>query len=236
MKSRFLITDEKRWLAWGPVRVKRVFGFNNNASDDRYIQFHEAPTVANNDVPAVPALYAPANAPFSWDFSEDPILLDELLVAISSTQVNYTAVTDTGLDMTVEFESPFHVTGNEAVAGDLTTGVAGLQVWSEATGASGGRRLLRVDFKNNNASARRFFISANDSISPADSSMVGPLVIAGSTTKRYGFGPGGIIPQELTSALAIKKGCTIYVSEDSVAPFTFTAATDFNIRAIYATV
>src|SRR6266496_682128 len=119
-----------KWCAFGQCRVIQVHGFNNQSAD-RYIQFHQAPTVTAADVPAIKSLWAPNGAGFSWSFFGGGIQLTELLVAISTTEANYTAPSaGGGLDMTVVVESDFLVTSTTAIVGDLTTGVAGLQVWT----------------------------------------------------------------------------------------------------------
>ena len=105
MRIKLLITDEAKWVAYGPCRVVQVFG-NNNHTADNYIQFHEKPLagLAAADVPAVASLYAPANAPFDFKFS-DPIFLSELTIAVSSTNVNYTALTNQGVDGLLVFQA-----------------------------------------------------------------------------------------------------------------------------------
>lgn len=230
MKVKFLITDEAKWVAYGPCRVVQVFG-NNNHTADSFIQFHEKPLagLANGDVPAVASLYAPASAPFDWK-PNGTINLSELTIAISSTNVNYTALTNTGVDATVIVETDFPVGDDTTVVGDLTTGVDHLQVWANADGP---KRLLRVDIKNNAGATVYGFAYANDDVGDneaASNYSSGPLKVLASETKSFFFGRQGLTPQALVGGV-LRKGCTIEVGDSNFR--NFQASTDYNIRAIY---
>lgn len=230
MRIKLLITDEAKWVAYGPCRVVQVFG-NNNHTADNYIQFHEKPLagLAAADVPAYASIFAPASAPFDWK-PVDPLFLSELTIAVSSTNVNYTALTNQGVDATVIVETDFAVTSNTTVVGDLTTSVDHLQVWADADGP---KRLLRVDIKNNAASTQYGFVYPNDAVGDneaASNYSSGPLKVLTTATKSFFFGRQGLTPQGLTAGV-VRKGCTIEVGDSN---FTnFQASTDYNIRAIY---
>lgn len=230
MRIKLLITDEAKWVAYGPCRVVQVFG-NNNHTADNYIQFHEKPLagLAAADVPAVASLYAPANAPFDFKFS-DPIFLSELTIAVSSTNVNYTALTNQGVDATVIVETDFPVASTTTVVGDLTTSVDHLQVWANSAGP---KRLLRVDIKNNAASTQYGFVYPNDDVADNEAATnysSGPLKVLTTETKSFFFGRQGLTPQGLKDGV-VRKGCTIEVGDADFRNFQISA--DYNIRAIY---
>ncbi len=228
MKVKLLITDETKWVAYGPCRVVQAFG-NNNTAADVYMQFHEKPTVAANDVPAVASLFCPASAPFDFKFA-DPISLSELTIALSSTNDDYGALSDAGVDATVIVETDFPVSSGTTIAGDLTTGVDHLQVWSQATGP---KRLLRVDIKNNAATTQYGFVYGNDAVGENEAQSnysSGPLEVAASATKSFFFGREGLSPAPLVSGV-LHQGCTIEVGDANFRNFQL--ATDYNIRAVY---
>ena len=205
MRFKLLISDEAKWVAYGPCRVVQVFG-NNNHTADNYIQFHEKPLagLAAADVPAVASLYAPASAPFDFKFS-DPIFLSELTIAVSSTNVNYTALTNQGVDATVIVETDFPVASTTTVVGDLTTSVDHLQVWANSAGP---KRLLRVDIKNNAASTQYGFVYPNDDVADNEAATnysSGPLKVLATETKSFFFGSQGLTPQGLTAGV-VRKG------------------------------
>src|ERR1051326_8316683 len=116
--------DILKWIAWGPVSVQRFHGYNNQAGT-LYIQLHEITpksdgTVTAGSVPKVKSFQVLAGLPFSFEMVND-ITMSELVVCISSTEANYTAVAAAGgLDMTVTVASDFLCDGTEVVVGDLT--------------------------------------------------------------------------------------------------------------------
>lgn len=229
---KMVITDESKWVSYGNTKIHHVFGANNNTSGDVYIQFHAAPVVLAGDVPAVASLFAPAAAPFDWPFTE-PIDVSELTIAVSSTQATYTALTNTGLDLTAIIETDCPVGANTTLVGDLTTGVTARQVWSEASGLSAPKRLLMAEVKNTGGIPVNIFIGADDSVAPSNSTMKGPFLITAGATKKLNFGRDGISPRRQDGA-TLRQGASIYYSEDLAGPvFTFPAGTAINARAIY---
>lgn len=228
MKIKLLITDEAKWVAYGPCRVLQVFG-NNNHTSDNYIQFHEKPLggLAAADVPAVASIFAPASAPFDWKPTAE-ISLSELTIAVSSTNVNYTALTNQGVDATVIVETDFPVASTTTLVGDLTTGVDSRQVWANADGP---KRLLRVDIKNNAATTQYGFVYGNDSGNEGLSNYSsGPLKVLASATTSFFFGRQGLTPQPLAAGV-VGKGCTIEVGDSNF--INLRLSTDYNIRAVY---
>lgn len=223
MNIAIVAADVTKWIAWGPGKVTHIYGFNNQIVD-LFIQLFQSPTVAASDVPAIKALWAPSKAAFDWPFP-DGLQFSELLVAPSSSEANYTAVgAGAGLDMTVVIETDFLVDATITVAGDLTTGVASRQIWAEA---SGPKRLLRLDVKNNVGATAYAHISSLDAPSTTDNRPE-PLKVLNATTKNFWFGKAGLVPGLLNN------GCTIKMADGATVPYTFTGTSSFNIRAIYA--
>jgi len=227
-----------KWVAWGPVTVRSMFGWNNNATPV-YIQFFQTPTVAASDVPAMKSLVAAGNNGFMYVFGPEGITLSELLVALSTTELNYTAVSAaSGLDMTLDIDSQFACDGTEVVVGDLTTGQNTLQVWTEAAGLSAPKRLLRVDVKNNQATDTLVnLVYAVDTVVPG--SLVAAFnkcPISVTTTTYYGDAQGGFQPFQQDANYTQHRGCTINISA-LVAGFwtagTLYGGTSPNVRAIY---
>lgn len=231
MRIKFLITDEAKWVAYGPCRVVQVFG-NNNHTADNFIQFHEKPLagLANGDVPAYASLYAPASAPFDWK-PVDPLFLSELTIGISSTNTDYTALTNTGIDGTVIVETDFAVTSNTTVVGDLTTSnIKELAVWASADGP---KRLLRLDVINGDAVPIYARISASDTKLTGDTSNI-PREIGASATKSFYFGRQGFSPFRIDNATGTEhKGCSIFLLNSNDPGSGLIAVPTGTIRAIY---
>jgi len=231
MNVKLVITDETKWVSYGRCTVKKVYGANNTQTD-RYIQFHSALTVATGAVPAVAALYAPAAAPFMWDFVTG-IPLSELLVAISSTQIDYTAVVDSGLDMTVDVETDHIVGSNTTLIGDLTTGVDLLTLWTEAAGTTAPKRLLRLDVKNNSSVVAYAFVCALTSAANENGFIVsGPHKMGVGETINLSFGRHGLVPMELNPGSVPRQGCMIECGPNPTLT-DLQLASDYNIRAVY---
>jgi len=232
-KIKMVITDETKWVAWGPCRVLQVFGYNNAAADV-YLQFFQSPIVTAGDVPAVASLFCPTAAPLSWNFTE-PISLSELLVATSTTEVNYTATADAGVDVTILVDTECAVTSNTTLVGDLTTGVLEKQIWSEASGLSTPKRLLRVDFKNNLGAVAYPYVSHLDTNFIKTSVLTPLAAVADGTTKSYFFGRHGKHTKgnKLTGN-TYAYGCTIVASASGdINTTTLVGTNSFNIRGIY---
>lgn len=230
MKVKLLITDETKWVAYGPCRVVQLFG-NNNTAADVYLQFHQKPLVSASDVPAVASNYCPASAPFDFKFS-DPISLSELTIAASSTNVNYTALSDAGVDATVIVETDFPVGTNTTLVGDLTSAdKQSRQIW--ASSSTNTKRILRVDVVN--ADAQEIFVrlSASDSKLTGDTTTI-PHSVDASSTKSFYFGRDGYSPFRIDADTGTEhKGCTVFLM-NTVDPSSGTIPVPTgSIRAIY---
>jgi hypothetical protein len=231
MKVKLLITDEAKWVAYGPCRVLQVFG-NNNHTADNFIQFHEKPLagLTAGDVPAVASIFAPASAPFDWKPTTD-ITLSELTIAVSSTNVNYTALTNQGVDATVIVETDFPVGSNTTLVGDLTSAdKQSRQIW--ASSSTNTKRLLRVDVVNADAQEIFMRVSASDSKLTGDTTTI-PHSIPASTTKSFYFGRDGYSPFRLDADGTEHKGCTVFLMNSADPSSGLIAVPTGSIRAIY---
>ena len=228
MHKSMVITDETKFIAFGPITIYKIYGRNNTASAV-YIQFHEAPTVAASDVPATKALEASANTWFDWSF-EKGLSLTQLLLAMSSTQINYTALVDAGLDCTIEYETNYDVDSNTTIVGDLTTGVASRQIWTDA---SGPKSLKRLDVKNNSGATAYVWIAARDlaDITVTLSTHRGPFSVANGATLSQ-FAGAGITPYAQLLGVSYR-GCAVIATTTAALGGTKIAAASFNIRGVY---
>lgn len=234
MQIKFLITDEAKWVAYGPCRVVQIFG-NNNHTSDNFIQFHTKPRaeLANADVPAVASLYAPASAPFDFKFS-DPIFFSELTIAISSTNVNYTALTNQGVDATVIVETDFAITSTTSLNGDLVSANKQThQVWTDSSGTTTPKRLLRVDVVNADAQAIYMRIGAADTKLTGDTTFPARKINAIST-KSFFFGREGYRPFRIDNQTGTEhKGCSVYLLNSADPSSGLISVPTGSIRAIY---
>lgn len=227
-----------QWIAWGRVIVKEMHGYNAQGASV-FIQFHQEPVLTAGDVPTCASFQCFANDGFMFSFGTQGIELSELTVGMSTTEANFTSVAASGgLDITLDIDTQFAVDGTETIVGDLTTGQNALQVWSEATGAAGAQRLLRVDIQDNqNVDQLVALIYAVDSVLPT--SLVTSFFSCKKnsiTTQYYGDNQGRFSPYQQDKNYTQHRGCTINVT--SLSNGYWTAGTVYggtapNIRAIY---
>jgi len=157
------VSDIQKFIAFGDIEVSRIHGWNNQGSD-LYIQLHQkipdsiATPLAAGNVPVFKSLLAQANNGFVYSFNP-PLCLNQLVVGISTTEVNFTAASN-GVDMTLDVQSLFLTNGGETITGDLVTGVSGRNPWTDSV-ANVAKRLLRVDYVNNDG-ATRFLLLSTD--------------------------------------------------------------------------
>lgn len=181
--------DLTKFVAFGPICVKRIHGYN--ASADCYIQLFDtmpvsiASPIANAAVPTCKGIYCKTATPIFIDFGEEGIMLSSLIVGISSTQPTYTAVgAGAGVNITLDVESQYLTNGNEAIAGDLTTGADSLVVWADAQ-AQNVNYLLRVDYTNNDA-ATRYLLASTDAGTTVTQDFVFSAAAGGSLALIFG--------------------------------------------------
>src|SRR5271169_1838752 len=98
------------YVAYGPVKVRRISGYNNQGANV-FIQLHQkvpnsiATPIAAGDIPTYKSLQCFANDGFIFGYSEDGIYLTPLVIGMSSTEANFTAVgAGGGVDCTVEID------------------------------------------------------------------------------------------------------------------------------------
>lgn len=237
MKFQMVAADNTKSITFGRVKVIHIFGYNNQGAD-RFIQFFTKPKeeITNGDTPAVKSLYCPQGAPIDWQWPTG-LELSELSIGISSTEVTYTGLGGaTGVDISIIVETDFPYTANTVVVGDLTSAVASLQAWSEATGTASKKRLLRLDVINTGGDAAKALIQASDSASTTDDTTP-PLHCPGSSVQsQFFFYKGGLRPYRQDGSTE-RFGCTIRMGTITagylVRPYSIIAGTDFAIRAIY---
>lgn len=228
--------DLTKWIAWGPVTVNKLHGYNNQGVAV-YIQLHQVPPLAAGGLtagaaPVIKSLACAANAPFAFTM---PFTLSECLVALSSTEASYTAVAAAGgLDMTVDFDSDFLVDANTTVVGDLTSAVNSLQVWTETNGAANRYALVRLDVIDLSGVQQWITLQGTNAAYTVTPPSGCVLPLAANTTFSGQFGIGGR-PQPFlqTAAFVSKTGCTIRVVNNLTTMVSSVGAA--SIRAIYQT-
>ena len=237
-----VITDEYKHVAYGPCRVLSVHGFNNNSGADRYLQFHTKfpDALTNGDVPTFKSLWFPSGAATVFGretFGDMGLSFSELLAAVSSTEVNYTAVTNTGLDLTIVVETECYYDSTCSIVGDLVTGVDSKQIWAIA---SGPKRLLRLDIYNAGVATIYPFIQASNSVVTAIASGVTKFIprVLTTETKTYHFIPkGGQVENYAAASGVLQKGCIVgCATAITSGVITESTSTDRAIRAVVSSV
>ena len=176
-------------------------------------------------------------------------------VGISSTEMTYTATSgnDKYAYLSLEFIRS-EVPSDSTFVGDLTTGVTGLQVWTEATGLATPKKLvaLEVDGTNLSGGGIQFIqIFAKDTVNTGNRPMESIPIASGGTALVSGgvsfksvmtgkdalrFAPRGldvIQADAPTPTITYHYGCTVKISSTAS---TFTACTGTaTIRAEYNT-
>jgi hypothetical protein len=229
-----VITDETKWIAFGTCKVLSCFGFNNSPADV-YLQFHAKPAglIVAGDVPAVKSLYFPNGTSANYGtnaFGNDGVELTELSSAVSSSEINYTALVNAGLDVTIVVESDFLVKAATTLVGDLTTGVSSLQVWTDANGP---KKLRRLTVVNGAGADLTIIVSSRDTPSTTDDVVV-RLALPSLATKTYQFGINGHSPYSKdANGSTIYDGCNIKLATAPTLPFIFYGTPSANIYAIY---
>jgi len=228
MITSMTAADLTKWIAYGPIKVNHVYGYNNQTTD-LFVQFHESPTLANvSEIPAVKAIWAPAKAAFDWSWPEK-LPLKELIIGVSTVEASFTqAAAASALDMTIIAETDFPVGANTSVVGDQSSGVKTLQVWSEATGP---KRLLRLDIKVPGA-APYARVYASDAVRIPALNINQPLKLTPSTATTLFFGKGGLSPIVKESDGTIRQGCSVFLLQSAADTAAQIVLTNCNIRAI----
>lgn len=223
------------WIAWGRTRVTQVFGMNNQGSIV-YIQLFDQTPQANGhmaagSVPKIKSLQCLANAPF---FFTVDLTLEELMVALSTTEVNYTAVGAAGgLDMTVVCDTDYLCTGNEVIVGDTTTALN-----TKAIFAAAQHRLLKLQAIEQ-LGANRFLAIGGATVMPPGQERI--LLLKANANTTYLFGTAGLpcsIPIPIANLIGGKDEsgtfdgtCTINAYDQGAC--TSQTAASVTIKAVY---
>ena len=223
-----------RFVAFGPVRVMRVHGFNNQGADS-YIQLHQkipdsiAAPLATGNVPTFKSLLAQANNGFMYSFLPDGVLLSQLVYGISSTEASFTAVgAAAAVDCTLDVDSLYLTSGGETITGDLTTGVDSIAPWTDSV-ANVANRLLRVDYQNHDGAVRYLLLSTDGGTTNVP--IISNQVDSGGTLALE-FGRQGLQCFSQDAAYAGHYGCKILQSTTVSASGVTSSAASY-IKALW---
>ena len=213
-----------------PVSILRVRGNFRGSTADRWLMFfnvRQALDAPNGTAPLIAATPLNQLSPF---FIEESIGALQFplgcYVAVSTTEDTLTLSTDT-MDITVEMDDLI-VPPVTTFVGDLTSAVTGLQVWSEASGATRQALVtLEVDGTNLTTATQHVMIFATDTVNTGDTPILSfPIAVGGVLTGENAlrFGNQGLFPFSIDSVSPFTKryGCTVKISSTSP---TFTAPT-----------
>ena len=229
--------DLTKFISFGTCRIREIHGFNNQ-SQDLYIQcFDQLPVSASvnvsaSTVPTCKSMHTQAGNSFKWEFNDGLDFSKGLIIAVSSTETNYTAVSAaSALDMTVVVDGPYLVANwaGLTVVGDLTTVISTLTVWSDTTTSA--KRLLRLDTTGNGGTPRFLVGYAVDSPSASDNPV---FFIPYPENSTLAFDSNLIPMSKTASTQGIHNGLTIALA-DTNAIGNISVST-CSIRAIYANV
>lgn len=211
-------------VATHPVQLLKVEarGGDSAAATGLFLQIHDSsvtPAVA-----AVPKKAWPisTSGEFYKEFKNGEFNLTAgCFVGVSTTEATYTASSgnDKFAMLSVELSDPEQQA--QSSAGDLTTAVTGLQVWSEAAGAAGAKRLLRLEVDGTNltaATTQYIMLFGTDTVNPGDSPMMQFTIAAGAVKTGAAALVFGELGREISNT---NKGCTVKISSTTD---TYTAA------------
>lgn len=232
LNTYFLAVTTSPVAQLSPV-LKRIHVQSSYASAVWLLAFSGTAVPADGSVPIMAPLRVAANAVNIFEEFGEGIKINPagLVLVASSTFATLTKDASATISITAhidEYESG--VPSGESVAGDLTTGVSSLQVWTDANGP---KTLKRALIKNNAASVLYAVLYAVNT--PASTSrIVSWLKIAATTNVEWNFGPnGGVSPLQRDTNGTLHDGCVIAGQVDLVQGNVM-AGTDFNIKATYA--
>lgn len=200
----------------------------------QYFQiFDKATAPVNADVP-LRSFYLPSAGPVNLPSIYQVIgplnLTLGLGVAISSTEATLTLGVGT-FDVFGDTEEWETQISGLTTAGDLTTGVNNLQVW---TNANGPQYLYTIEAIMNLGVTTWLMVLATDIVDGATDPVwtSGPLASSATVVRKFNFGLGGFWPRRRNSLLALKQACSVYVSTTGNI-LTSDASNNSKIRAKY---
>ena len=232
-----------------PVVIVKVDGYFRGSTADAWLQIWDtaqAPTnLETNSTNIGQTLLKewpiPQSAPFYFEFKDNNLLTSNgAFITVSTTEGTYTAGGDT-MDLSVETEGPAFGTDAANVAGNLTSGVTQLAVFTNGAGGAGQGpgKLFRIDYSDDTG-GNYVMVFAN-AISPGDTPLWTSLATAGSPALLHAvFGDTGLIPfSQGQTALrtdfsqAGYNGCYIGFSSSPVS-YVGTGLGNQTIQAVYA--
>jgi hypothetical protein len=218
-----------------PIGCDQIEGIYNGAAA-AWLQVHDACIAPQTgDVPLY-ELPLSAATQFQETLQVARLELTEgLFVGVSSTEGTYTASASV-MDITVWTDIKPLATN---AVGDKTSNVSSLQVWSEATGTTSGKKLYQLIVSFNNFGPYMVAVYADDTPSnndPAVQQAVMGSTLAGSSNRlqtgvfyKFQFGPGlRPLDQSLINQV-IRQGCTVQLQNNLA---NTTANVDGTILAI----
>ena len=227
-------------VATHPVAVLKLeVTLNSSATAGLYCQVHDAIAAPANG--AVPLKSWPAGECAFKEFEMGHLQLTQgLYICLSTTAATKTLAAG-GSDLmdalNVELSDPEIPTGTTLV-GDLTTPVAGLQVWTEAAGATARKALIALEVDGTNLTTAQQYVQifAQDTVATGDKPIIMfPIavggVLTGANALRFGIGGRDIYSRDSDTPFTARLGCTVKISSTKS---TFTACTGTAaIRAEY---
>lgn len=160
-----------------------------------------------------------------------------LICCVSTSSGTFTAATTQTMDLEVvmEADGSTRVFG-QSIAGDLTTAVQTLQVW---TNASGPKHLYRIDATSSYGGGTTTYLQLHTVDAPSAGAV--PLMywsVADTATIKELFGDNGLVPFTQVpvagAAATFNQGCSLFVST-TANTYTAAAGTPYTIRAFFKT-
>lgn len=202
-----------------PIQVDQVEGYFKGAAN-QWLQLHDScVTPATGAVPIWEVLLS-ATAQFFENLQVAHLNLTEgVFIGVSTTEGTWTAATGANtMDITVWTDTNVIATN---IVGDKTTQQSSLQVWTEATGAGGQKKLYRLIVQNQNASPSTVYALTYAQIPPSDYGNYQSIATVGSNAggnffQTESFGDG-LTPQSVTlvqgTGATLHLGCKVFISD-----------------------
>lgn len=208
-----------------PTGVLRLRGNFNGTTADRWLQVFDAVAApADGTAPLIAAIPLYQSSPFFAEFEIGALQLKfGCYICVSTTQATKTLSSDT-MDVTAELDVP-EMPASSTFVGDLTTGVTGLQVWTEAAGTTTRKFLLSLEVDGTNLTTATQFIQlfATDTVNTGDTPILSiPIAVGGVKTGSDALRFSTRGREVYSYDTAARRGCTIKISSTNT---TYTAPT-----------
>lgn len=218
-------------------KIQRI-DFNNAGATDRWLQIFSGVAIpANATVPLVAATLMQA----AFSGSAEDLLPDGfnvpapgVVIVVSSTQATLTKDVAATCDITAYVEEFETVPPGTSVAGDNSTPVNQLAVWTDANGP---KALFRLELTNSSATPMYAAVYAiNNPLAGevrVNTLLPIPAKVAGvNGSIVYTFGPSGMSPFQKDASGVLHDACTIFIAS-AVSPGSLDGGTPATIRATY---